>query len=141
MAGDSDGDWKTEYQERLDRLEKSVQKFEHDERRRAPRHTFHHPTQALVTGPPQVYRICDISVGGVSFLAEENHGVGSRLWLTAGNVVAVEVEVVRGTIEEHDPTFLELAYIIHARFIEESEGYMAFVLFWDRDQISDSNGA
>ena len=141
MAGDSDSDWKTEYQKRLDSLENSVQHVEHDERRRAHRHTFQHPTQALVTGPPQVYNICDISVGGVSFLAEQNHEVDSRLWLTAGNVVAVEVEVVRVTIEEHDPTFLELAYKIHARFIEETEGYMAFVLFWDRDHVDESKEA
>ncbi len=134
MIDEKDSDWKREYEQRLQDLEEQARMLRSDERRTFPRHELRLATNALVAGPPQTFRICDISVGGVSFLASENFKLGTNLWVTAGNVVAVEIEVVRVELEEADPSFMEYHYRVHTRFVQEMDGYMAFVLFWDRDK-------
>ena len=134
MTDEKESNWKREYEQRLQDLEKTARMLRTDERRTFPRHDLRLATNALVTGPPQTFRICDISVGGVSFLSSGKFEVGTNLWVTAGNVVAVEIKVVRIALEEGDSNFMEYHYRVHTRFVQEMDGYMAFVLFWDRDK-------
>lgn len=50
--------------------------------------------------------------------------------LSVKDSIFVEVEVIGCDIEESDADLMEYAYKVRSRFVNEQDGYMAFVMYY-----------
>lgn len=128
MSATSDDYWKQEFEKRIAGIKPLSP---HADKRDTPRREFERRTHVLVSGPPQSYRILNISAGGAAILSERLLEPGTRLMLSLKSSIFVEIEVVGCDMVERDEASMEFAYSTRCRFSNEQDGFMAFVLLAD----------
>ncbi len=130
MTESSDDFWKLECEKRIKQLEALAKSGPTNDKRQSPRFRFEESTFVQISGPPSRYRITDISPGGVSFRAFHAVEPQTQLMLSVKDSIFVEVEVIGCDIEESDADLMEYAYKVRSRFVNEQDGYMAFVMYY-----------
>lgn len=125
MAGTSDDYWKQEFEKRIAAIKSPGP---HADKRETPRYEFAARTMVQVSGPPMPYRILNVSAGGVAILAEHQLEPGTHLMLSLKSSIFVEIVVVGCDMMERDEATMEFAYNTRCKFLNEQDGFMAFVL-------------
>ena len=128
MTSTPDEYWKQEFEKRVREIKQREPAGDLHEHRTTPRYRFPKRTMVQVSGPPIPYRILNISAGGAAILAERNLEPGTHLMLSLKNSVFVEIEVVSCDLMESDSATMDFAYHTRCRFVNNQDGFMAFVL-------------
>ena len=125
--------WKEEYEKLVVSLMQKSHSPISDERRETPRFEFPIEITVGVSGPPINYRISNVSVGGIAIITDQNIEKGVNLIINIKNQESIRIEVVDSFIEKKVSPFMDYAYRIRSKYINESDGYRAFVSFWRND--------
>ena len=97
--------------------------------RRHPRSSFETEVNVGVSGPPVDHRILDVSVGGIAILADTNFKPGTKLLIRYAKNNSVEVTVIGCEMVEADQDFMDYAYRVRTKFVNESLGKIAYDIF------------
>lgn len=122
-------DWEHEYEEILAEAEArgEVQILpQGEEKRRHPR--FPAAGATVTIREDAVYRMIDLSRSGLAFHCSHSFPVGHTLTLALRDVIAIEAEVVGCEMEERDATYMEYAYKVRCRFLDDESGLRFLVL-------------
>jgi len=125
VAGQPDDYWKQEFEKRIAAIKP---RGPHSDKRGTPRFEFGARTVVQVSGPPMPYRILNVSAGGVAILSEHQLEPGTRLMLSLKSSIFVEIVVVGCDMMERDAATMDFAYSTRCKFINDQDGFMAFVL-------------
>lgn len=97
--------------------------------RRHPRSSFESEVNVGVSGPPVDHRIVDVSTGGIAILAGTEFKPGTKLLIRYAMNNSVEVTVIGSEMVEDDQDFMDYAYRVRTKFVNESLGKIAYDIF------------
>ena len=98
-------------------------------KRRHPRSRFETEVKVGVSGPPVDHKILDVSTGGIAILADSDFKPGTKLLIRYAKNNSVEVEVIGTEMVEADEDFMDYAYRVRTKFVNESLGKVAYDIF------------
>ena len=130
MTDKSVEQWKAEYEVLITSFMNSLHLAMPDGRRKSARYKFPIEIKAGLSGSPIEYKISDISIGGLAIITDINIEEGTQLTVIVRNQATFDIEVVGSTIQENAPINRREAYTIRSKYVNEFDGYMAFVTLW-----------
>lgn len=130
MTDKSVEQWKAEYEVLITSLMNSPHLAMPDGRRRSARYEFPIEIKAGLSASPIECQISDISIGGLAIITDIDIEKETQLTVNVRNQATFDIEIIGSTIQENAPINGREAYTIRSKFVNESDGYMAFVTLW-----------
>lgn len=122
-------EWEADYQQLLEDAQKKGEIEilpDKSEQRKYPR--IRMITRSIQVHDPQHYEILDMSIGGMSFYSDLPFEEEKVITISLEGLLTIEARVIKCSMEETDPMFLEVRYKIHCKFEDERYGMRLMVL-------------
>ena len=133
--------WDSEYSNLLDSARKAGEFKELNpdaERRVHPRFPLRMESVWMKMDSP--FTVADISLSGISLLADKPFLPGSTLQLLLGKAFQVEAVVVGCEMEESDPDLLDMQYRVRCRYTDLMDTKQILVMIKEMDQMNATGG-